>query len=168
VGGECLEAVSDVGLEGVEREELVVLRGVEGGDGGGAAAEAKHAEEARPGGRRRLGGGHGLIGLGFGLCRAWALGFVGGVVVAGEQRGGERMVGSRGDVDSWFSPRAMAVDRADGVMLFGSNQQKSKRQNFYHLDPNTPNGKIFATFGKWQKFYPFAILLYGSKQHLNQ
>ena len=61
VRGERVETVGDVGLEGVEREELVVLRGVEGRDGGGAAAEAEHAEEARPGGRRQLGGGHGAL-----------------------------------------------------------------------------------------------------------
>jgi hypothetical protein len=55
-GEERGEAVGDVGLEGVQGEELVVLGGVEGGHGGGAAAEAKHAEEA--GGRRGIGGGH--------------------------------------------------------------------------------------------------------------
>jgi hypothetical protein len=55
-GEERGEAVGDMGLEGVQGEELVVLSGVEGGHGGGAAAEAQHAEEAR--GRRGVGGGH--------------------------------------------------------------------------------------------------------------
>jgi hypothetical protein len=37
-----------------------------------------------------------------------------------------------------------------------------------HLDPNTPNGKTFATFGKWQNFCPFALLHFGSKHYLRQ
>ena len=132
MGGERPEAVGDVGLEGVEREELVVLRGVEGGDGGGAAAEAEHAEEARPGGRRRLGGGHGLIGLGFGLWPwAWALGFP-GVVVAGEKSGGERMVGNRhlygngaGGRQGWLGTRPARCRLADtwGPWLVGPTRR---------------------------------------------
>jgi hypothetical protein len=45
--------------------------------------------------------------------------------------------------------------------------KKAKGQKFCHLDPNTPNGKTFATFGKWQKFCNFALLPVGSKQHLS-
>jgi hypothetical protein len=40
-------------------------------------------------------------------------------------------------------------------------------QNFCHLDPNTSNGKTFATFGKWQNFCPFTLLHFGSKHYLN-
>jgi hypothetical protein len=40
-------------------------------------------------------------------------------------------------------------------------------QNFCHLDPNIPNGKNFATFGKWQNFCPFALLHFGSKHYLS-
>ena len=136
MGGERQEAVGDVGLEGVEREELVVLRGVEGGDGGGAAAEAEHAEEARPGGRRRLGGGHGqpyrarvraVLGLGFGFP-----GRREGVVVAGEKSGGERMVGNRdlygngaGGRQGWLGTRPARCRLADtwGPWLVGPTRR---------------------------------------------
>jgi hypothetical protein len=101
VRGERLEAGGNVGLEGVEREELIVLRRVEGGDGGGAAAEAEHAEEAHPGGRRRLGGGHGLYRRVW--VWAWALPSLGEEDEEGpreaesswseEKSGGEGMVG---------------------------------------------------------------------------
>jgi hypothetical protein len=68
------------------------------------------------------------------------------------REGGGRRHGARADEGSGTNSGAVWIRIAKG-------------QNFCHLDPNTSNGKIFATFGKWQKFYSFALLLYGSEQH---
>lgn len=100
------EAVGDTGLERVEREELVVLRWVAGGDGGGAAVEVEHAEEAHPVGWRQLraamawvspvassGSARPGLLLGFGLSR-WRR-EDGGVVVVREKVEGREWWGTK-------------------------------------------------------------------------
>ena len=73
-----------------------------------------------------------LIGLGFGLCWAWALGFLGEVVVAGEKSGGERMVGNRdlygngaGGRQGWLGTRPARCRLADtwGPWLVGPTRR---------------------------------------------